>query len=1031
VVEAFSLKMAFQISVGELEKMNMSQMHEENLKHLKKVGGSKKLLSVLNSSDGGLPRDGGADQNDRMNSFGSNIIPMPDPKSWIELFINSFEDTTVLILCASAIVSLAVGIYDDQRKAAAGTPEGGGWIEGVAIIMAVLVVAVVTASNDYSKEQQFRALSAVNDDITVKVIRGGNICEMSTTKILVGDVVKIEAGDKIPADGVLLTATDLSTNESALTGEVEDKPKNVTSDPFLLSGTEATCGQGTMVVIGVGENSQWGRVRAKLVKEEVNTPLQDKLDTLAEQIGYVGMGAAALTFIAMMITWYYSNPNDRQSMFDEMLKAFIIGVTIVVVAVPEGLPLAVTISLAYSTMKMLADNNLIRVLAACETMGNATTICSDKTGTLTMNRMTVVEAWFAGRLVTEEPAKALMDLGECKDLVMKGLCLNTTASLSEDKHHDGTNKVIGNKTEGAMLLLIKECGEDPNVLRSKGFNPSTDKLFPFSSDKKRMSVLLESGNDDVDKLFLTKGAAENIVALCTHHLTNNGSVKTLGAADRKKILSQVTEWAKQSYRVIAFAHKDVDSESDDLSEDSLHSKLTLNALVAIQDPVRPEVPGAVKACQDAGIMVRMVTGDNIETAIAIAKECGILSSDGIALSGPEFRSMTPAQVDNVLPRLQVLARSSPEDKYLLVTRLNGASGAMPENQEEWEKQHVGKSWDKEKDLLLPGYKEEWEAARDDGVGEVVGATGDGTNDGPALRAAEVGLAMGLSGTDVAKEAADIIIMDDNLSSIVKAVMWGRCVFDNIRKFLQFQLTVNIVALVTTFLSAVLGYEPPLNAVMMLWVNLIMDTMGALALGTEVPTANLLDRSPYKRNASLISRVMWRNIFFQSAFQLVMCILLLQNGDMFFSGVEPSSRLHFSLIFNFFVFCQVFNELNARSIGDSPDVITGVDSNIMFQFVILFTVLSQYALIQYGGDFTKTAPLTSEQWVRTIGLAAVTLPLGVIMRFFPIKENQNDFALVSCGNVKTQETQSSPSSDSPAPPVVRRETRSSKKSKKTE
>ena len=329
-----------------------------------------------------------------------------------------------------------------------------------------------------------------------------------------------------------------------------------------------------------------------------------------------------------------------------------------------------------------------------------------------------------------------------------------------------------------------------------------------------------------------------------------------------------------------------------------------------------------------------------------------------------------------------------------------------------------------KDLLLPGYRDEWEAAREEGIGEVVGVTGDGTNDGPALRAAEVGLSMGLSGTDVAKEASDIIIMDDNFSSIVKAVTWGRCVFDNIRKFLQFQLTVNIVALVTTFLSAALGKEPPLNAVMMLWVNLIMDTMGALALGTEVPTDKLLERAPYKRNASLISRVMWRNVLVQAAFQLAVSMALLERGGEFFPEVAPGSRAHLTIIFNFFVFCQVFNELNARSIGDAANVLSGLGTNVMFLAVILFTVGAQVGIVQFGGDFTKTAPLTPEQWVRTVGLAAITLPLGVLMRFIPVSEDPSDFAPTSCGSIKAA-IKPAPSTPKAAP---MRETRSSKKNK---
>jgi len=1032
--------MSFNLDATALDAINIPQAHEENAKALKKLGGQKALLAGLKTSvGGGLAKRAGKlscpdDKAARIEAFGENVLPSPDPKSWLELFIEAFDDTTVLILCASAVVSLAVGIYDDRRKTAAGQePEGaGGWVEGVAIIVAVLIVAVVTATNDFTKEQQFRALSAINDDVLVKVVRGGEVREVSTTLLLVGDVVQLEAGDKVPADGVLLRSSDIKVSEATLTGESEEKDKSHhgDGDPFMLSGTEVTGGGGTMVVFAVGERSQWGSIRAKMEKEEVNTPLQDKLDTLAEQIGYVGMGAAVLTFVALMASWYLDESNGGQGMLDEMLKAFIIGVTIVVVAVPEGLPLAVTISLAYSTMKMLADNNLIRVLAACETMGNATTICSDKTGTLTMNRMTVVQACFAGQVADKGPTEGLNGLGaSAREVLVQGLSLNTTASLSvADVHPDGTAKVIGNKTEGAMLLLLKACGEEPSELRASLTDDATV-LFPFSSTKKRMSVVVKKGAGS-GRRCLTKGAAEAIVERCSSQLTPSGDVKAMTAPERKKMLGLVSAWASQSFRVIALAHKDVSGSGELPSEEELNSELCLDGLIAIQDPLRPEVPLAVKTCQAAGIMVRMVTGDNLETAVAIAKECGILSEGGVALEGSEFRHMTPKQLDAVLPKLQVLARSSPEDKYLLVTRLNGGGGgALPSTQTEWEALHPTKSWELHRDLLLPGYKEEWEAARHGGIGEVVGVTGDGTNDGPALRVAEVGLAMGICGTDVAKEASDIIIMDDNFSSIVKAVVWGRCVFDNIRKFLQFQLTVNIVALVTTFLSAGMGYEPPLNAVMMLWVNLIMDTMGALALGTELPTSKLLERAPYKRNASLISRVMWRNVLVQATFQLVASLVLLQHGSLLFPGVEQSSRAHFTIIFNFFVFAQVFNELNARQIGDDWNVLKGLGSNTMFLAVVAFTVLAQVFIVESGGDFTKTVGLSAEQWLRTVGLATVTLPLGVLMRLVPVAEDPHDFAPVSCASIKkAAPLELSKSPEKEASTAARRETRSTKKTK---
>jgi magnesium-transporting ATPase (P-type) len=361
--------------------------------------------------------------------------------------------------------------------------------------------------------------------------------------------------------------------------------------------------------------------------------------------------------------------------------------------------------------------------------------------------------------------------------------------------------------------------------------------------------------------------------------------------------------------------------------------------------------------------------------------------DGISMTGAEFRKLTPAQLDAILPKLQVLARSSPEDKHILVQRLNG--GLMPATEEAWLEAHPGRDYATEKDLLLPGYKEEWDLSRG-GVGEVVGVTGDGTNDGPALKAADVGLSMGLSGTDVAKNASDIIIMDDKFSSIVKAVLWGRSVFDNIRKFLQFQLTVNVVALTITFLSALAGYKPPLNAVMMLWVNLIMDTMGALALGTEPPTLALLDRSPYRRDASLISRPMWRNILVQATYQLALLVFLLNKGPQMYNCEDGSSH-HFTILFNAFVFCQVFNEFNAREIGDKFDPLATLNKSPMFLFVIGFTVLAQWFIVEFGGDFTQTSPLTFSEWRSTIGFGAMSIPMGYVMRLIPVTEDPHSFA----------------------------------------
>ncbi|KAI9839878.1 MAG: hypothetical protein M1819_000070 [Sarea resinae] len=953
------------------------------------------------SEHGALSKGHGKDSfADRKRVFKDNVLPEKKAKNIFQLAWMAYNDKVLIILTVAAVISLALGLYQTFGQPTVDGEPHVEWVEGVAIMVAIIIVVVVGAANDWQKERQFVKLNKKKQDRVVKVVRSGKTQEISIYDLLVGDVMHLEPGDMIPVDGIFIEGHNVKCDESSATGEsdllkkhpgedvfraIEDNADVRKMDPFIISGGKVTEGIGTFLVTATGVHSSYGKTMMSLRDEAETTPLQSKLNTLAEYIAKLGGAAALLLFVVLFIKFLaklhgsHDTPSQKGQNF---LQILIVAITIVVVAVPEGLPLAVTLALAFATTRMLKDNNLVRLLRACETMGNATSVCSDKTGTLTQNKMSVVAgaigtafrfgdkklpngntaedaaAAKGKQSTTDQDASGDITAGEfvsslCKDvqnLLQQSIAINSTAFEGEE---DGNQTFIGSKTETSLLSFAREnLGMGPVSIERD--NAKIVQLVPFDSGRKCMAVVVKLDNGTF-RMYV-KGASEILLDRCTEIIRDPStdlSTTRLTHDNIESLSNIITTYASRSLRTITLTYRDFKNwpprgartQDDDYHQavfEDVNREMVFLGVVGIQDPLREGVPEAVATCQKAGVFVRMVTGDNVLTARAIAEECGIYTAGGIIMEGPEFRKLSRTKMDQIIPRLQVLARSSPEDKRILVKRL----------------------------------KE---------LGETVAVTGDGTNDAPALKTADVGFSMGIAGTEVAKEASDIILMDDNFSSIVKAIMWGRAVNDSVKKFLQFQITVNITAVLLAFVSAVASSteNSVLTAVQLLWVNLIMDTFAALALATDPPMPSILDRKPDPKSAPLITTTMWKMIIGQAIYQLVVTFVLNFAGNSIFSYQSAHEKKQLqTVVFNTFVWMQIFNELNNRRLDNKFNVFEGITRNYFFVGITMIMIGGQILIVFVGGQAFSVTRLNGAQWGYSIVLGALSIPVAVILRLIP-------------------------------------------------
>ena len=848
--------------------------------------------------------------------YGRNVLTPPHRASLWKLYLDKYRDPIIQILLVAAFVSLILAFIEHN------------FMETIGIFVAVFLATTVGFYFERDAAKKFNVLTALSEEQPVKVRRGGKVMQIPRHDIVVGDVVLIEVGDEVPADGELLVGTDLQINESTLTGEpITEKntegggdgayPRNV-----ILRSTMVMNGRGEFVVTAVGDATEIGKVAQKSTEQtSVKTPLYVQLDKLASIISKVGSVVSVAAFVIFLVHDILTNPawggKDYFYMAEIVLDYFMMAVTLIVMAVPEGLPMAITLSLALNMRRMLKSNNLVRKLHACETMGAVTVICTDKTGTLTQNQMQVDE------LLPKDDNQHLLDVA---------IAINSTAELDEDK-------AIGNPTESALLLWLKSQDKDYRELRHQA---KVLKQQPFSTEKKYMATIAEV---DGEKYLLVKGAPEIVLDLCE-----------MEERYRNQALRELDEWQHKAMRTLAFAYRRID-RGEAASEKSVPTigqllsakDFTLQALVAITDPIRKDVPAAVKECRHAGIEVKVVTGDTAATAMEIGKQIGVFedeaenigadgdmtSLDQQMITGEQWEALSDEEAYKRAKDIRVMSRARPTDKQRLVAMLQ---------------KH----------------------------GEVVAVTGDGTNDAPALHYAHVGLSLG-SGTSVAKEASDMTLLDDSFKSIANAVMWGRSLYRNLQRFLFFQLVVNVTALLLVLGGSIIGTEMPLTVTQILWVNLIMDTFAALALASLPPSHEVMNDKPRKATDFIINKGMAFGILFCGiAFFIVMFAMLIYCERRGKGGVDVHEL---TVFFTTFVMIQFWNLFNAKSLGSNRTAFRHFLKDKGMILVLALVLVGQWLIVTFGGEMFRTVPLSLTEWLVIIGATSIILWVGEIWRAF--------------------------------------------------